>query len=123
PGPPSGGAPGHGPPPCAACGPVPRTERSGGTSPPTIPGPVLGGVVGAVAGKELARRNTDSDARRNVATAGGAVAGAIAGNAIQNRVESGGTYQAHVRMDDGRSTVVSQGDIDGTREGCHVTSQ
>ena len=122
-GPSYGGAPGYGTPACDSCGTVTRIERSGGNNQPNIAGPVLGGVVGAVAGKELARRNTDSDGRRNVATAGGAVAGAIAGNAIQNRVEGGGTYQVHVRLDDGRSTVVSQGDIDGIREGSYVRIQ
>src|SRR5690606_5418887 len=72
-GPGHGGAPGHGTADCRSCGTVTRIERSGGNNQPNIAGPVLGGVVGAVAGKELARRNTDSDGRRNVATAGGAI--------------------------------------------------
>ena len=119
-GPGYGSSPGYGSRACDSCGTVTRIERAGSTTSPNVVGPVLGGVVGAVAGKELARRNTDSDGRRNVATAGGAVAGAIAGNAIQNRVEGGNVYRIHVRMDDGRSTVVNQAELDGLREGSYV---
>ncbi|MGY0560794.1 glycine zipper 2TM domain-containing protein [Luteimonas sp. A277] len=118
-----GNAPGYGSRACDSCGTVTRIERAGTTSSPNVIGPVLGGVVGAVAGKELARRNTDSDGRRNVATAGGAVAGAVAGNAIQNRVEGGAVYRVHVRMDNGRSTVVTQDNLDGLREGSYVRIQ
>lgn len=122
-GPGYGSAPGYGSRACDSCGTVTRIERAGSTTSPNVVGPVLGGVVGAVAGKELARRNTDSDGRRNVATAGGAVAGAIAGNAIQNRVEGGNVYRIHVRMNDGRSTVVNQAELDGLREGSYVRIQ
>jgi len=122
-GPGYGSAPGYGAPDCYNCGTVTRIERSGGDNDPNVIGPVLGGVVGAVAGKELARRNTDSDGRRNVATAGGAIAGAVAGNAIQNRVEAGTSYRVHVRMSDGRNTVVTQNDLGGIREGSYVRVQ
>lgn len=122
-GPGYGSAPGYGSRTCYDCGTVTRIERSGGDNSPNVAGPVLGGVVGAVAGRELARRNTDSDGRRNVATAGGAVVGAVAGNAIQNRAEGGSVYHVHVRMDDGRSTVVTQSDISGIREGSYVRVQ
>lgn len=108
---------------CYDCGTVTRIDRTAADNSPNVIGPVLGGVVGAVAGKELARRNTDSDGRRNVATAGGAVAGAIAGNAIQNRTQGGYVYHVHVRMDDGRSTVVTQNDVSGLREGSYVRIQ
>lgn len=108
---------------CYDCGTVTRIDRTAADNSPNVIGPVLGGVVGAVAGKELARRNTDSEGRRNVATAGGAVAGAIAGNAIQNRTQGGFVYHVHVRMDDGRSTVVTQSDISGLREGSYVRIQ
>lgn len=118
-----GSGAGYGAPDCYNCGTVTRIERSGGDNQPNVAGTVLGGVVGAVAGKELARRNTDSDGRRNVATAGGAVAGAIAGNAIQNRVEGGTTYHVHVRMRDGSNTVVTQNDLGGIREGSYVRIQ
>ena len=108
---------------CQSCGTVTRIDRRPVDDSPNVVGPVLGGVVGAVAGKELARRNTDSQGRRNVATAGGAVAGAIAGNAIQNRTQGGYVYHVHVRMDDGRSTVLTQSDVSGLQEGSYVRVQ
>lgn len=118
-----GSAPGYGAHACHDCGTVTRIERSGSNNSPNVAGPVLGGVVGAVAGRELARRSTDSEGRRNVATAGGAVAGAVAGNAVQNRVGGDNVYRVHVRMDDGRSTVVTQANVSGIREGSYVRIQ
>ena len=58
--------------------------------------------------------------RRNTATAAGAVAGAVAGNAIQNRTGAGGSYNVYVRMNNGRETVVTQSDIGGIRQGSYV---
>ena len=50
-----------------------------------------------------------------------AVAGALAGNAIQNRTQANnGTYRLTVRLEDGRSTVVTQEDLGGIREGSYV---
>ncbi|WP_407351107.1 peptidoglycan-associated outer membrane lipoprotein precursor [Luteimonas sp. R10] len=116
-------SPGYGTPSsCYDCGTVTRIERTSDGK-PNVAGPLLGGIVGAVAGKELARRNTDSEGRRNVATAGGAIAGAVAGNAIQNRTEGSGVYNVHVRMDDGRTVVLSQADLGGIREGSYVRVQ
>ncbi|MEN4903083.1 peptidoglycan-associated outer membrane lipoprotein precursor [Luteimonas sp. TWI1416] len=108
---------------CYDCGTVTRIEVVGGDRNPNVAGPIIGGIVGAVAAKELARRNTDSHGRRNVAIGAGAVGGAVAGNAIQNRVEGARQYNVHVRMQDGRTTVVSQGDLDGIREGSPVRIQ
>ena len=108
---------------CYNCGTVIRIERSNAGSSPNIAGPLIGGVLGAVAAKELARRNTDSEGRRNVAIGAGAVGGAVAGNAIQNRAEGHGGYSIHVRMDDGRTTVLSQSDLGGIREGSYVRVQ
>ena len=54
----------------------------------------------------------------------GAAGGAIAGNAIQNRVEANRSgYTIHVRMDDGRTTAVHQASLDGIREGSYVRIQ
>lgn len=108
---------------CYDCGTVIRIESIGGNTSPNIAGPLIGGVVGAVAAKELARRNTDSSGRRNVAIGAGAVGGAVAGNAIQNRVEGSGQYNVHVRMQDGRTTVVTQSDLGGIQEGAYVRVQ
>src|SRR5690606_13869062 len=103
---------------CMDCGPVPRIEQVGGSSAPQATGAVIGGLVGAAAGRELA--DDKSSGRRNTATAAGAVAGALAGNAIQNRVENN-TYNVHVRMNDGRTTVVTQNDLDGSQVGADVS--
>lgn len=102
---------------CYDCGTVTRIEMISGSSAPSATGAVLGGLVGAAAGRELA--DDESKGRRNTATVAGAVAGAVAGNAIQNRV-SGGRYNVHVRMNDGRTTVVTQSDVSGIREGSYV---
>ena len=123
-------SPGYGPgyasapPPGSACyndcGTVTRIEViSGGSSLPNATGAVVGAVVGAAAGRELA--DDESDGRQNTATAVGAVAGALAGNAIQNRAQANnGTYRLTVRLEDGRSTVVTQDDPGGIREGSYV---
>jgi outer membrane lipoprotein SlyB len=107
---------------CYDCGTVVAIEQTGSNNNPNVAGPVLGGVVGAVAGREIARRTTDSEGRRNVATAAGAVGGAMAGNAIQNRTEGAG-YNIHVRMEDGRTTVVHQTSLNGIRQGSYVRIQ
>lgn len=118
---------GYGPPPasstanCYDCGTVTRIDMiAGGTSSvPNATGAVLGGIVGAAAGRELA--DDESEGRRNTATVAGAVAGAVAGNAIQNRVQANNdTYRVTVRMQDGRSVVVTQGELGGIREGSYV---
>src|SRR5690606_42065954 len=70
---------------CFDCGTVVSIQTASGDGGSNVAGPVLGGIVGAVAAKELARRNTDSDDRRNVAIAARAAGGAVAGNANQNR--------------------------------------
>lgn len=103
---------------CQDCGTVVRIEQvSGGSNVPSATGAVLGGLVGAAAGRELG--SDKSSGRRNTATAAGAIAGAVAGNAIQKNVGNP-TYNVHVRMDNGRTTVVSQSDMDGIREGAYV---
>lgn len=106
---------------CYDCGTVTRVETvARGSSVPNATGAVLGGIVGAAAAREIADNHTDSEGRKNSATVAGAVGGAIAGNAIQNRVQASGTYNVHVRMNDGRTTVVSQNDLGGIREGSYV---
>ena len=119
-----GGGYGHAPAPtqgCYDCGVVTRIDqRSRGGTAPNATGAVLGGIVGAVAGRAIADSTTDSEGRKNTATAAGAVGGAVAGNAIQNRVQAQSTYDVHVRLDDGRMTVVSQTDLGGIREGSYV---
>ncbi|ALN92026.1 glycine zipper 2TM domain-containing protein [Lysobacter gummosus] len=105
---------------CYDCGVVTRIEQiSTQSTAPSATGAVLGGLVGAVAGRKIADDHTDSKGRKNAATVGGAVAGALAGNAIQNRVGAP-SYNVYVRMDDGRTTVVTQKDLGGIRENTYV---
>ncbi len=108
---------------CYDCGTVVAIERSAVDRGRNVVGPVLGGIVGAAAAREIAGRNTDSEGRRNTATAAGAIGGAVVGNAIQNRSRDDGYYNVHVRMQDGRTTVVRQDDLDGIREGSYVRIQ
>ena len=61
-----------------------------------------------------------ADQAWDVATGAGAVAGTIAGNAIQNRTGSGNIYDVHVRLNDGRTVVMVQEDVSGLREGSPV---
>ena len=105
---------------CYDCGVVTRIEQiSTASTAPRATGAVLGGLVGAVAGREIADDHTDSKGRRNTATVAGAVAGAVAGNAIQNRVGAP-SYNVYVRMNDGRTVVITQKDIGGIRENTYV---
>ena len=105
---------------CYDCGTVTRIEQvSSGSNVPNATGAVLGGLVGAAAGRTIAKNQTDSEGRQNTATVAGAVAGAVAGNAIQNRTQAA-SYNVYVRMQDGRTTVVTQNDLGGVREGSYV---
>ena len=81
-------------------------------------GAVIGGIIGAVAGHEISAQTGGSKGNQNISAAAGAVAGAAAGNAIQKNRSDG--YTVHVRMDDGRTTAVTQGDVSGFREGSRV---
>jgi|SwirhisoilCB3_FD_contig_71_2243650_length_591_multi_3_in_0_out_0_1 outer membrane lipoprotein SlyB len=108
---------------CYDCGTVTRIEVASTTSTSGVPnatGAILGGIVGAAAGHELTKDS--SQGKQNTATVAGAVAGAVAGNAIQNhaQAQAAGSYNVYVRMDDGRTTVVSQNDLGGIREGSYV---
>ena len=108
---------------CYDCGTVTRIEVAAvrESNVPNATGAVLGGLVGAAAAREIAKRETDSEGRENTATVAGAVAGAAIGNAIQNRSQANnGSYNVYVRMDNGRTTVVSQNDLGGIREGSYV---
>lgn len=105
---------------CYDCGTVLRIDPIGGTARSGATGAVIGGLVGAAAGRELA--DDESKGRRNTATVAGAVAGAAAGSAIQRNVAGGGGggYNIQVRMNDGRTVVVTQSDLGGIREGSYV---
>lgn len=107
---------------CYDCGTVTRIEiaSSGATRVPNATGAVLGGIVGAVAGHEISDKTGGSKGNQNIATVAGAAAGALAGNAIQNRAQARTIYNVYVRMNDGRTTVLTQEDVGGLREGSSV---
>lgn len=116
----AGGAPASSTAGCYDCGTVTRIDTVAGAGATSgVTGAVIGGLVGAAAGRELT--DDESKGRQNTATVAGAVAGAAAGSAIQRNVTGGGaTYNIHVRMNDGRTTVVTQNDLDGIRQGSYV---
>lgn len=104
---------------CYDCGTVTRIETVAGVAPASgTTGAVVGGLVGAAAGRELA--DDESRGRQNTATVAGAAAGALAGAAIQRNMTGGATYRLTVRMNDGRTTVVTQNDLGAIREGSYV---
>ncbi len=104
--------------PCPACGTVTRIDTGTGSRTPNATGAVVGAVVGGLAAREIAKDSTDSEGRRNTATAAGAVAGAAIGNAVQNKYGKG--YDITVRMRDGREVIVSQDDLAGITVGSRV---
>lgn len=87
---------------CANCGVVTdieqvKTEGSG------VAGAVIGGVVGGVAGNQIG-----SGSGRDLATAAGAVGGAIAGHEIDQSRSAKYEYRIRVRMDNGDQVTVQQ---------------
>ncbi len=105
---------------CYDCGTVTRIEQvAAGSSAPSATGAILGGIVGAVAGHEISSHTGGSKGNQNIAAAAGAVGGAVAGNAIQKNTGSA-AYNVYVRLNDGRTTVVTQKDLEGIREGSYV---
>ena len=100
---------------CQNCGTVTRITVGGASG---KAGAVIGGIIGAVAGHEVSAQTGGSKGNQNISTVAGAAAGAVAGNAIQKNRSDG--YTVHVRMDDGRTTTVTQGDVSGFREGSRV---
>lgn len=100
---------------CANCGTVTKITVGGasGTS-----GAVIGGIIGAVAGHEISSHTGGSKGNQNLSAVAGAAAGAAAGNAIQKNRSEG--YTVHVRMDDGRTTTVTQMNVSGFHEGSRV---
>lgn len=102
---------------CYDCGTITRIMPIQTSSrAPNATGAVLGGVVGAAAGRELAEDK--SDGRQNTATVAGAIAGAVAGNAIQNANQQ--KYNVYVRMEDGRTTMVTMESVGGLQVGSYV---
>ncbi|MCZ8113433.1 glycine zipper 2TM domain-containing protein [Silanimonas sp.] len=103
---------------CYDCGTVETIVRVYGARENTRTGAVIGGVLGAIVGRELA--DDSSRGRRNTATVAGAAAGALAGNAIENRANEE-SFDVTVRMDDGRRLTVNVTALpNGVRNGAYV---
>ncbi len=103
---------------CYDCGRVEHIETVYGARTNSRAGAVLGGLVGAVAAREIPSHG--SDGKKNTATVAGAVVGAVAGNAIENK-RNQETFDIHVRMDDGRMQVVNRNSVgNGIRVGSYV---
>jgi outer membrane lipoprotein SlyB len=107
---------------CGNCGTVQRIEREyygdgrrdrdDGTG-----GAVVGALVGAALGNQVGSGNG-----RKAATVAGAIAGGVAGKRIDERNGSRGhdEFEVVVRMDNGRTVVLEQRDLNGVREGSRV---
>lgn len=103
---------------CYDCGTVETIIRVENGRENTRTGAVVGGVLGAIVGREIA--DDSSRGRRNTATVAGAAAGAMAGNAIENRMNAE-TFDVTVRMDDGRRLTLNMRSLPaGLRTGAYV---
>jgi outer membrane lipoprotein SlyB len=88
------------------------TERPKGTGVGAVAGGVLGGVVGHQIG--------DGDGQK-VATAAGAIGGAVLGNKIErDRKEHVVGYRIHVRLENGETRTFQQSQLSGLGVGSRV---
>ncbi|MDH0094509.1 MULTISPECIES: glycine zipper 2TM domain-containing protein [Achromobacter] len=66
-------------------------------------GMVAGGALGGVAGNAIG-----GGTGRTIATVGGVILGALAGNAVENRAQTNSGLEITVRLDNGETRVVAQ---------------
>jgi outer membrane lipoprotein SlyB len=100
---------------CYDCGVVQRIESYTGERRATGAGAVVGAVVGGALGNQVGKGDG-----KTAATVAGAVAGGLAGNAIEKRTGDQTWFNVTVLMNDGRTIVVTQDDLNGVREGSRV---
>lgn len=105
---------------CGNCGTVERIERTyygDGRRDDGTGGAVVGALVGAAVGNQVG-----SGSGRTAATVAGAIAGGVAGKRIDERNGSrgGDGFEVVVRMDNGRTVILEQRDLNGLREGSRV---
>lgn len=102
---------------CIDCGTVRSiTEVNEGGRRSTGAGAVLGAIIGGVAGHQVG-----GGTGQDIATAAGAVGGAIAGNEIEkNRRGNDVVYDVRVRMESGSERVITVADTRGLRPGDEV---
>ena len=101
---------------CQDCGVVQRVESYTGEQRRTSG---VGAVAGALIGGALGNQVGSGDGKK-AATVAGAVAGGFAGNAIEKNNMDKTWHEVTVRMNDGRTVVLSQDDLNGVREGSRV---
>ncbi len=101
---------------CYDCGVVQRVESYTGEQRRTSG---VGAVAGALIGGALGNQVGSGDGKK-VATVAGAVAGGVAGNAIEKNRMDRTWHEVTVRMNDGRTVVLSQDDLNGVSEGSRV---
>lgn len=101
---------------CYDCGVVQRVESYTGEQRRTSG---VGAVAGAVIGGALGNQVGSGDGK-TAATVAGAVVGGIAGNAIERNNMDKTWHEVTVRMNDGRTVVLSQNDLNGVQEGSRV---
>ena len=100
---------------CYDCGVVQRIENYSGEQRRTSG---VGAVAGALIGGALGNQVGGGDGKK-VATVAGAVAGGFAGNAIEKNMDKT-WHEVTVRMNDGRTVVLSQDNLNGVQEGSRV---
>ena len=100
---------------CYDCGVVQRIESYTGEQRRTSG---AGAVAGALIGGALGNQVGSGDGK-TAATVAGAVAGGFAGNAIEKNMDKT-WHEVTIRMNDGRTVVLSQDDLNGVREGSRV---
>lgn len=100
---------------CYDCGVVQRIENYSGEQRRTSG---VGAVAGALIGGALGNQVGSGDGK-TAATVVGAVAGGVAGNAIEKNMDKT-WHEVTVRMNDGRTVVLSQDNLNGVQEGSRV---
>ncbi len=102
-------------PACADCGVVEGVREVEVKGKGTGLGVVAGGVAGALVGHELGGGNA-----KTLMGVVGAVGGAVAGNEVEKRARASKQWEVTVRLEDGRSQVVTLAQQPAWRAGDHV---
>ena len=98
---------------CYECGRITNIETIQGHR-STTGGMIIGGIAGGLLGNQIGKGNG-----KTVATVAGVAGGAYAGKKVAEH--SGKTkYRVTVRMNDGRTEVVTQSSVYHMHEGSHV---
>ena len=98
---------------CASCGTVADIRAVDGGS--SGAGAIIGAVVGGLLGNQVG-----GGSGQDIATALGAVGGAVAGNEVERRRRGASYYEVIVNMDNGGREVVNIGDPRGLSVGMDV---